>query len=202
MGALGMQDVPQPACQLNLRQRQAAHLVVQQGAWQHAPGQSDGHQHLDGLQVVGAHGDIGCQPLGVEQPMHDQPGKGIATGKHRRMSCHVGQADLCLVRQRMFGCRDEIQRIAPYRYRLDRRRGLGCQGDDRQLHPPMQDLVVGRFRIEKADIQGDVGIVPGEAPEDRGQSVQADVVTGRQRQSAADGTIEIGQGTPGVIDHA
>ena len=115
-GAFGMQDIPQLARQLDTGQGNRGHLLIEHGARQHAPGQADGHHHLDGLQVVGAHRDVGCQALGFEQTMDDMVGKGITAREHRWMACNIGHAYGFLPGQAVLRGHHEIQRVIPYRY--------------------------------------------------------------------------------------
>ncbi|MNQ86900.1 hypothetical protein D3C85_1021060 [compost metagenome] len=128
-------------------------------------------------------------------------GEGIAAGKYRRVTGHVGQADHAAAGQRVFGCGNEIQRVVPYRDRMHRFAGLRGQGDHRQLGAAMQDFFVGHFGVEKLDVQRHLRVRAGEGAQQGRQTVQADVVAGGQGQAAADLAAEIVQGAAGIVQH-
>ncbi len=67
----------------------------------------------------------------------------------------------------MFRCDDEIQWIVPDLYRQHRLGGLWRQGDYCQLGTAVQYLVIGHFRVEKADIQADLRMGAGKGAQQR-----------------------------------
>ncbi|MNY61094.1 hypothetical protein D3C86_1977310 [compost metagenome] len=91
-------------------------------------------------------------------------GEGVAAGEHRRMAGDIREADLAVIEQRVLRRDHEIQRVVPHRRGLDQGVGLRRQGNHRQFRAAMENFFVGHFRIEKLNIQRDLGITSGELP--------------------------------------
>ncbi|MCY1364474.1 hypothetical protein D9M69_512760 [compost metagenome] len=128
-------------------------------------------------------------------------GEGVAAGEHRRVPGHVGKEDGLVAGQGMLRRGDEVQRVVPHRHRLHRQRGFRGQGDHRQLHAAVEDLLVGHLRIEELDIQGHLRVGAGEGAQQRRQAMQADMVAGGEGQAAADVAGQVAQGAAGVVQH-
>src|SRR5690606_6058887 len=201
-GSFGMNDVAELALKRHTRYRQAYQLIIEHGAWQHTPGDTDGNHHLDRFQIVGAHADIRLQFFAFEQALGDMVGKGVVAGKNRWIGGYVGQCDFCHLRQGMFGCYDEIQRVVPDPDGSHGWSGVGGKGDDCQLGTAMEHIFVSDFRVEKADIQRHFRMRAGKGAQQGRQAVQADVMAGGQAQATADVAVEVGQGAPGIVQYA
>ncbi|MNE41009.1 hypothetical protein D3C80_1350580 [compost metagenome] len=64
----------------------------------------------------------------------------------------------------------------------------------------MENFLVGHFRIEELNIQRHLWVESGELPQQGRQTVQADVVTGGQGQTAGHFAGEVGQGSARIIE--
>ena len=162
-GAAAVVDAAELALQADAGQLQHAYLGVDHAARQHAPGQADGDQHLDGFHIVDAHAHPGCQAVLGKQLADDLVGKGVQTGEDRSMGGQLAKLQTPGVRQWVFGGDHELQRIEPQVGGDDGSGGVGCQGDDRQFNVAQQDLFMGDLGIEELNIQLDTRIGLGKA---------------------------------------
>jgi len=72
-------------------------------------------------------------------------GKGIASGKHRRMPGYIRQADGTVADQAVFRRHHKIQRVVPHPGGAYQVVGLWRQGDHCDFRTAVEDFFVGHF---------------------------------------------------------